>query len=150
MKAKFKPKIIDGKPVGTKVVIVYKIISVDSQNKRKDLPEITWGKAVKLYKPPCPSSWECNLKQVEKVLIKAEINEEGFVTSAEAISGHPLLKVASVQAARYSKFLPTFQNGKPVKSTAEILYEFLPGDKVGTEVEVISIKLKIVTVDLFR
>jgi protein TonB len=52
------------------------------------------------------------------------VDEEGNVVAAKAVSGHPLLQAAAVDAARQSKFKPTLIEGKPVKVSAVISYVF--------------------------
>ena len=58
------------------------------------------------------------------VSVRVTVNEEGNVIAAEAVSGHPLLRTAAVDAARQSKFKPTVVDGKPVKVSAVISYVF--------------------------
>lgn len=60
------------------------------------------------------------------VVVQIEVNEEGDVATARAVSGHPLLQAASVVAARGAKFSPTKEEGKPVKVTGVITYTFTP------------------------
>ena len=54
------------------------------------------------------------------------IDEQGNVASATAVSGHPLLRQASEQAALASKFSPTTLSGQPVKVAGIIVYNFVP------------------------
>ena len=61
-----------------------------------------------------------------KVEVQVLINELGYVISAEAISGHPLLRAASVEAAKKSKFKMTLLEGIPVKVSGIIVYNFVP------------------------
>lgn len=56
--------------------------------------------------------------------VKITVDEDGNVVAAEAVSGHPLLRTAAVDAARASKFKPTFLAGKPVKVSGVISYVF--------------------------
>ena len=58
------------------------------------------------------------------VSVKVTVDEAGNVIAAEAVSGHPLLRSAAVDAARESKFKPTVVDGKPVRVTAVISYDF--------------------------
>ncbi len=58
------------------------------------------------------------------VSVQVTVDEEGNVVAAEAVSGHPLLRSAAVDAARQSKFRPTLVKGKPVKVSAVISYVF--------------------------
>jgi tetratricopeptide (TPR) repeat protein len=59
------------------------------------------------------------------VLVRVLIDEEGKVIAANAISGHPLLLAACVQAAKNSLFSPTLLADKPVKVTGVIKYNFV-------------------------
>jgi protein TonB len=52
------------------------------------------------------------------------LDEEGNVTSAKATDGHQLLRQSSEDAARRSKFKPAMYNGKPIKSTGTITYNY--------------------------
>jgi TonB family protein len=60
------------------------------------------------------------------VLVQVIIDEEGKVSAAAAVSGHPLLYGASVAAARQALFTPMKFNGEPVKVTGVISYKFIP------------------------
>lgn len=58
------------------------------------------------------------------VVVALIVDESGKVIAAQAISGHPLLQAASVQAARDWQFTPTLLDGKPVKVTGTITFTF--------------------------
>lgn len=58
------------------------------------------------------------------VRVRVTVNEEGNVVAAEAVSGHPLLQSAAVDAARAAKFKPTKVDGTPVKVSGVISYNF--------------------------
>ena len=58
------------------------------------------------------------------VTVQITIDEEGNVISAEAVSGHPLLRAAAVSAAREAKFSPTKLAGQPVKVQGVLIYNF--------------------------
>lgn len=58
------------------------------------------------------------------VQVQITINEEGTVTAAEAISGHPLLREAAVDAARLWSFKPTELQGKAVKARGTLTFNF--------------------------
>lgn len=60
------------------------------------------------------------------VVVEVTVDEEGNVMSARAVSGHPLLKDASVAAARGWKFKPTTLGGEPVKVIGTITFNFTP------------------------
>ncbi|MGI8641845.1 MAG: TonB family protein [Pyrinomonadaceae bacterium] len=65
-------------------------------------------------------------KRFGAVNVLVTVDESGNVTSASAVSGHPLLRQAAEQAARASNFLPTLLSGKPVKVKGVIVYNFAP------------------------
>lgn len=59
------------------------------------------------------------------VRVRVTVNEDGEVIAAEAVSGHPLLQSAAVDAARAAKFKPTVVDGRPVKVSGVISYNFV-------------------------
>jgi TonB family protein len=63
------------------------------------------------------------------VSVQVVIDEQGNVTSARAVSGHPLLQQAAVDAARQWVFKPTIVNGKPAKVNGAISFSFTLSDK---------------------
>lgn len=58
------------------------------------------------------------------VQVQITVNEEGAVTAAEAISGHPLLRSAAVDAARLWTFKPVELGGKAVKAQGLLTFNF--------------------------
>jgi TonB family protein len=81
--------------------------------------------AVLLVRPVFPRAARA-VKAYGAVNVQVTINELGYVISAEAIDGHPLLRSAAVEAAKKSKFRMTFLEGFPVKVTGVIVYNFVP------------------------
>ncbi len=65
-----------------------------------------------------------NMNAEGQVVVEVEIDEEGNVTSAKAVSGHALLRNAAEDAARKSKLKPAMINNKAVKATGQIIYSF--------------------------
>jgi TonB family protein len=61
------------------------------------------------------------------VIVEVTVDEEGKVFSSRAVSGHPLLKDAAVEAARGWTFTPTTLSGVPVKVIGTITFNFTPG-----------------------
>lgn len=59
-----------------------------------------------------------------KVGVRVTVDEGGNVVAATAVSGHPLLRAAAVEAARVAKFEPTVVEGKPVKVSGVMTYVF--------------------------
>src|SRR5512132_2350924 len=49
------------------------------------------------------------------VSVQVLVDERGNVVSAQAVSGHPLLRASAEAAARQAKFSPTLLSGQPVK-----------------------------------
>ncbi|MBS1797234.1 MAG: TonB family protein [Acidobacteria bacterium] len=91
------------------------------------------GKATNLVRPSYPSAGRA-VRASGPVSVQVTIDERGNVISATAVSGHPLLRAAAVQAARSSQFSPTMMSGQPVKTTGVIVYNFAPGQTNATTV----------------
>ena len=83
------------------------------------------GKATSLPKPPYPPAARA-VRAAGAVSVQVLIDESGSVVSASAVSGHPLLRAAAVQAARGARFSPTMLSGQPVKVSGVITYNFVP------------------------
>jgi protein TonB len=81
------------------------------------------GKAISKPAPPYPSIAKA-AKATGTVVVSVEVDEKGGVTSARAVSGHPLLRAAAEAAARQARFSPTLLSGKPVKVRGTLTYEF--------------------------
>jgi TonB family protein len=63
------------------------------------------------------------------VIVRVEVDGKGDVTSARAISGHPLLKNLALRAAKNWQFSPRVRNGKPVKNRGTITFHFTPDNR---------------------
>jgi protein TonB len=83
------------------------------------------GKATSLPKPPYPPAARA-VRASGAVTVQVLIDESGSVVSATAVSGHPLLRAAAVQAARGARFSPTQLSGQPVKVSGVSTYNFVP------------------------
>ena len=83
------------------------------------------GKAINLVKPQYPAEARA-AKASGAVNVQVTIDEQGNVISAKAVSGDALLRTASEEAARQSKFSPTLLQGVPVMVTGVIIYNFVP------------------------
>jgi TonB family protein len=63
--------------------------------------------------------------QIEgKVVVGLDLDENGNVVAAKAVSGPPMLRSAAEDAAKRSKFKPATYNNRPIKAKAEIIYNF--------------------------
>ena len=82
------------------------------------------GKALSLPEAVYPEMARAARAQGD-VDVRIVIDEGGNVVSAEAVSGHPLLRAAAVNAARAAKFNPTRLSGEPVKVSGLLTYNFL-------------------------
>jgi Ca-activated chloride channel family protein len=86
-------------------------------------PGVINGKAISMPKPTYPAAATAvNVRG--PVNVQIVIDEDGKVSSAAAISGHPLLRSAAVKAALASTFAPTQLSGKPVSVTGIVVYNF--------------------------
>ena len=59
------------------------------------------------------------------VVVDVVIDETGNVVEATAVSGHPLLRSAAVNASRQARFAPTRLQGRPVRVRGSITYNFV-------------------------
>ncbi len=82
------------------------------------------GKAISLPKPAYPPIAKA-ARISGTVVVQILIDERGCIRTARALSDHPLLQAASVQAARQSCFYPTLLSGRPVKVKGVITYNFV-------------------------
>jgi TonB family protein len=98
--------------------------SLASQTPKRISKGVINGSAVSLAKPSYPAEAK-EAKAGGAVNVQVEIDEQGNVISASAVSGHPLLQSAAVEAAKNSKFAPTTLQGNPVKVTGVIVYNFV-------------------------
>ena len=81
------------------------------------------GKASYLPKPVYSAAAKA-VRAAGKVDVQVLIDENGKVLSANAVSGHPLLRSAAEQAARNAKFTVTYLSNVPVKVSGVIIYNF--------------------------
>ena len=83
------------------------------------------GTARRIPKPPYPKEGRA-VRAEGSVSILVMIDERGNVFSANALSGHHLLRPAAVEAACEATFSPTTFNGVPIRVSATISYNFVP------------------------
>ncbi|MGE0883633.1 MAG: TonB family protein [Blastocatellales bacterium] len=82
------------------------------------------GRAIKRQKPVYPAIAK-SVRASGMVQVLVTISEEGRVTEANAISGHPMLRPAAVEAARQWVFTPTLLSNVPVKVQGVLSFNFL-------------------------
>ena len=83
------------------------------------------SKAIALPKPAYPPVAKA-AKASGMVAVIVTVDENGKVISANAASGHPLLRPAAESAARNARFNPAIVDGRRVKVTGTITYQFSP------------------------
>lgn len=81
------------------------------------------GKATNLVKPVYSAAARA-VRAGGEVKVQVTIDEDGNVISANAVSGHPLLRSSAETAAKSSKFSPTTLSKEKVKVTGIIIYNF--------------------------
>jgi TonB family protein len=82
------------------------------------------SRATSLPKPAYPQT----AKQVNaagQVTVQIMVDEEGNVTSARALNGHPLLRAPAENAARQSRFNPVRVGDQAVRATGVLVYNFI-------------------------
>lgn len=86
--------------------------------------EVITSKAVSKPAPAYPTIAKAAGIQ-GSVSVQILIDEQGRVVSAKASNGNGMLMPAAVQAAFQARFSPTLLNGRPVKVTGVIIYNFV-------------------------
>jgi TonB family protein len=81
-------------------------------------------KAITLPEPAYPAAARA-VRAFGAVNVQVTVNENGDVISAAAVSGHPLLRAAAVQAARQAKFAPATVDGQNVTVLGILIYTFI-------------------------
>ena len=81
------------------------------------------GLATRRVEPPYPELAKAIGAQ-GAVVVSVTVSETGRVLEANALSGHPSLRQASLDAARRWQFSPTMLNGIPVKVIGNSTFNF--------------------------
>jgi protein TonB len=97
-----------------------------SNRPRKVSQGLLEGSVIKRRMPAYPFSAR-TLNAFGKVEVRIVISEAGAVIEATAISGHPALRSAAVDAAREWVYKPTTLNGLPIKVETVLTFTFGPG-----------------------
>src|SRR6478672_400179 len=82
--------------------LLFSVSVANAQNEKPISAGVLNGKAVKLPLPPYPPAAKA-VKAQGAVNVEVIVDEEGNVTSAKTVSGHPLLRQASEKAAMEAK-----------------------------------------------
>ncbi len=97
---------------------------IKSQTPTKVSEGVLQGKAIRKIKPNYPAIAK-SVRASGMVQVVVTISEEGRVIDANAISGHPMLRPAAVEAARQWVFTPTLLSNIPVKVQGVLSFNFL-------------------------
>ena len=122
--AKFSPTRLSGEPVKVTGTITYNFVAGESKFISGGVLN---GKAITLLLPEYPPAAKA-VRAAGAVHVQVLIDENGEVVAASAVSGHPLLRAAAVEAAKAAKFSPTLLEGNAVKVSGVIVYNFVPPD----------------------
>jgi len=87
------------------------------------ISQILQGKAIERVVPSYPELMK-KIRLQGDVSVEVIVSPDGRVESARAVSGHPMLASAAVDAARRWRFGPTLLNGIPVRVTGVIVFVF--------------------------
>lgn len=88
-----------------------------------NLGNLTAANAVRMVKPIYPQlAQRSNIEG--RVVVEIQLDLEGNVVEAKAVSGHQFLRGAAEEAAKKSKFKPAMFGEQPVKGIASITYNF--------------------------
>jgi TonB family protein len=132
--AKFAPTRLSGIGVRVSGTIIYNFVSSKGDDGQNEAPVSTLGsgpigggiinsKANSLPIPPYPAAARA-VRAEGVVSVQVTVDEAGNVIATTAVSGHPLLRAASVNAAKQAKFSPTMLSGQPVRFTGVVVYNF--------------------------
>jgi TonB family protein len=130
--ARFSPTFLNSEPVRVRGRIVYNFVAGEGPGNvlGKISGGIMNGRAKSLPAPAYPAAASA-VRASGTVTVQITVDEEGNVISATAVSGHPLLRAAVVEAAREAKFAPVLLSGNPVKVSGVVTYNFVPGSENG-------------------
>jgi protein TonB len=81
------------------------------------------GKATRRVEPPFPPMAKA-AGVTGDVVVEVSVDRFGHVTNVRALSGHPLLTKAALDAARAWQFSPTLLSGTPVAVIGTITFSF--------------------------
>jgi len=122
--ATFSPAMTGSKPVPSvsMVTVEFKLEGTPPRS-RTISGGVLNGKATSLPTPAYPAAAKA-VNASGTVTVQVMIAEDGSIYSAQAVSGHPLLRSVSVKAACSAAFSPVLLQGEPVKISGVITYNF--------------------------
>ncbi len=129
--AQFSPTMLSGVPVRIKGTITYNFeprVGAADKDVMAGTGGVLNGKAISLPLPKYPPAARA-VKAEGAVSVLVKIGEDGKVLEAQAVSGHPLLRAAAVNAALEAQFNSTVRDGQPVQVSGILVFNFVAGDK---------------------
>jgi len=105
------------------VVISKPAVAQTEQQTVRLTSQITQGNAIRKVQPPYPQMAKL-MRLTGAVQVQITISESGEVADAFVLSGHPMLREASLQAVKQWLFKPTELNGRPVRAIGVITFNF--------------------------
>lgn len=128
--AKFSPTKLSGQPIKVKGTIAYNFVAGSgplegTSGVANNGRPVLNTKALTLPGPVYPEA-ALAARASGTIAVAVTVDESGFVIRAEALSGHPLLRAAAVDAARFATFTPVLKDGQPVQVQGVLTYDFSP------------------------
>jgi TonB family protein len=137
---KYSPTFLNGKPVSVvaTVSVTFRLSDTPSASQSPNAPSegTVWksdpivvgsnvpeSKLIRRVEPIYPAL-ALKARVQGKVVLRITVNEQGFVTDAQVVSGHPLLNEAAIDAVRQWQYSPTLLNGAPVPVIATVTLIF--------------------------
>ncbi len=132
----FKPFELDGKAVRVSAELSFRFklgsLQQDLASKGIDIPlpsiirrseGVLRGNAINKALPEYPAV--AKDAEVEgDVVVEVTVDEEGKVSNARVVSGHPMLQASAIVAAKEWTFNPTSIDGNPVKVSGVLTFRF--------------------------
>ncbi|HEX8565478.1 MAG TPA: energy transducer TonB [Pyrinomonadaceae bacterium] len=106
------------------LILGFGVSIVSAQKQIKSISGVALNSRAKSLPAPVYPAAAQAVKASGAVNVKVEIDEQGKVISAAAVSGHPLLRRAAEQAAVEAKFNPLLLSGQPVSVSGILVYKF--------------------------
>lgn len=84
------------------------------------------GRALQVVEPKFTDAAKVS-KPGDEIEVAIDINPDGFVDAANSTTGPESLRTIAVEAASRSKFARIYENGKPLRTTATLVYRIASG-----------------------
>lgn len=125
--SKFLPAMENGRPVRSVAYLSANFEPIDPSRPGAKLTEVRriTEHALSMPKPVYPGAARA-VRAAGPVGVNVVVDEHGSVFTAEARSGHPLLRRSAENAACLAKFSPMAVDNKPARMTGLITYNFVP------------------------